>query len=177
MDVTVQLVAYTAERLLAAPWITIRTLVSSFRVSCHVNSPLLLTLAHIFVLPDRKLYLWWYDKQHCLQSNGINFFDSLPHFVVLIMLFQCLESQHWGLADRHHDNLNASNSCSLETQRHVELGMFFFYVILFYTTRMARLEMRSDAFQALIIFLVLHSHANSFNAGSFNAGSLTNLPH
>jgi hypothetical protein len=58
-----------------------------------------LILAHILV-PDQKLYLWWYDKQHCFQSKGINFFESLPHFVVLIALFQRLESQHWGLADQ-----------------------------------------------------------------------------
>jgi hypothetical protein len=70
-------------------------------VSCCISLLLLLRLilAHILV-PDQKLYLWWYDKQHCFQSKGINFFESLPHFVVLIALFQRLESQHWGLADQ-----------------------------------------------------------------------------
>jgi hypothetical protein len=69
-------------------------------VGCRINSLLLLLiLAHILV-SGQKLYLWWYDKQHCFQSKGINFFESLPHFVVLIVLFQRLESQHWGLADQ-----------------------------------------------------------------------------
>lgn len=52
------------------------------------------------VIADNKIYLWWFDKEHCFQSRAIDFITNLPHFIVMIILFQRMKPQDWGISSK-----------------------------------------------------------------------------
>jgi hypothetical protein len=46
---------------------------------------------------DDVVYVWWYDKQGVIQSNGINFVQDLPYFLVLLLCFERSTLENWGV--------------------------------------------------------------------------------
>ena len=42
------------------------------------------------------MWIWWYDCQGCIQSEGINFVQDLPTFLVLLYAFQRFKLDDWG---------------------------------------------------------------------------------
>lgn len=41
--------------------------------------------------------VWWYDNEGAIQSQGINFVQDLPHFLVLLLCFERFTSSHCGI--------------------------------------------------------------------------------
>ena len=46
---------------------------------------------------DDLAYVWWYDNGGVIQSYGINFIEDLPHFLVLLLCFDCFSAKDWGI--------------------------------------------------------------------------------
>ena len=45
---------------------------------------------NIHFLTDGVMWIWHYDRQGCIQSEGINFLEDLPTFLVLLYALQRL---------------------------------------------------------------------------------------
>jgi hypothetical protein len=58
---------------------------------------LLLTLEDVHSTTDNIIWLWYYDKQGCIQSEGLNFVQDLPSFLMLLYMFQHMMLEQWGL--------------------------------------------------------------------------------
>lgn len=58
---------------------------------------LLFMLADVHFVIDDVIWIWYYDRQGCIQSEGINFLDDLPSFLVLLFALQRLKLEQWGL--------------------------------------------------------------------------------
>ena len=43
------------------------------------------------------MWVWYYDRQGVIQSNGIDFVKDLPRFLVLLLAFQRFELLDWGV--------------------------------------------------------------------------------
>jgi len=54
-------------------------------------------LADVYFVTDDVVWVWYYDGQGCIQSEGINFFKDLPSFLVLLYALQRLKLEQWGL--------------------------------------------------------------------------------
>ena len=54
-------------------------------------------MADVYFVTDDVVWVWYYDRQGCIQSEGINFFNDLPSFLVLLYALQRLELEQWGL--------------------------------------------------------------------------------
>jgi len=54
-------------------------------------------LADVHFVADDVVWVWYYDRQGCIQSQGINFFKDLPSFLVLLYALQRLTLEQWGL--------------------------------------------------------------------------------
>src|SRR5271163_837964 len=73
-------------------------------------SSLLVSLRHPFFLfltvgaADCKLWIWSYDRQGVLQSDGIDFIKDLPRFLVLLFAFQRFELSDWGVITELNPN-------------------------------------------------------------------------
>lgn len=52
-----------------------------------------------FVIDD-VAWIWYYDRQGCIQSEGISFIQDFPSFLVLLYALQRLELDQWGLNPR-----------------------------------------------------------------------------
>ena len=48
-------------------------------------------------IADDVVWVWYYDRQGCIQSEGINFLKDLPSFLVLLYALQRLKLDQWGL--------------------------------------------------------------------------------
>src|SRR5688572_25365216 len=46
---------------------------------------------------DSRLWIWYYDRQGVLLSEGIDFLQDFPRFLVLLLAFQRFELQDWGV--------------------------------------------------------------------------------
>jgi hypothetical protein len=55
------------------------------------------SLQDVHFATDDIVWLWYYDKQGCIQSEGLNFVQDLPSFLVLLYAFQCMTLEQWGL--------------------------------------------------------------------------------
>ncbi|TFY79034.1 hypothetical protein EWM64_g4979 [Hericium alpestre] len=42
-------------------------------------------------------WIWWYDRTGAIQSEGINFVQDLPRFIVLLFAFQRFTLENWGI--------------------------------------------------------------------------------
>ena len=56
---------------------------------------------------DDVVHVWWFDRQGAIQSHGINFVQNLPHFLVLLLAFQRMSQEDWGI-NTHLRRLDAS---------------------------------------------------------------------
>ncbi|KAG8895404.1 hypothetical protein FRB99_000606 [Tulasnella sp. 403] len=45
----------------------------------------------------RELFLWWYDREGIICSTGLDFVKDLPWYIVLLITFQRLDNQGWGI--------------------------------------------------------------------------------
>ncbi|KAL0580876.1 hypothetical protein V5O48_001168 [Marasmius crinis-equi] len=54
--------------------------------------------AHIlnWVIIDSRIYLWHFDRECPIQTNGFDFIFNLPHFLALLFLLQRFRPQDWG---------------------------------------------------------------------------------
>ena len=41
--------------------------------------------------------MWWYDNEGAIQSYGIDLFEDLPHFLVLLLCFDRFTPKDWGI--------------------------------------------------------------------------------
>jgi len=57
----------------------------------------LFTWTNIYFLTDGVMWIWYYDRQGCIQSEGFNFLEDLPTFLVLLYALQRLKLEQWGL--------------------------------------------------------------------------------
>jgi hypothetical protein len=55
------------------------------------------------------MWIWHYDRQGCVQSEGINFVQDLPSFLVLLFAFQRLRLDQWGLNPRLDDRVRIAH--------------------------------------------------------------------
>ncbi|KAJ6493538.1 hypothetical protein C8R47DRAFT_1213824 [Mycena vitilis] len=55
------------------------------------------------LIADGVFWIWYYDREGCIQSTGIDFVKDLPRLIVLLFAFQRFESVHWGF----HPQLDA----------------------------------------------------------------------
>lgn len=53
--------------------------------------------ADVYFTTDSVAWLWYYDKQGCIQAEGLNFVQDLPSFLVLLYAFQRMTLKQWGL--------------------------------------------------------------------------------
>ena len=58
---------------------------------------LLFASADVHFVTDDVLWVWYYDRQGCIQSGGINFLRDVPSFLVLLYALQRLRFNQWGL--------------------------------------------------------------------------------
>ena len=42
------------------------------------------------------MWIWWYDRQGAIQTQGINFVQDLPRFLILLFAFQRFKLEDWG---------------------------------------------------------------------------------
>jgi hypothetical protein len=82
-------------------------LCGSFGASHAINLFVVgMSLRLLFVSPidlsviDDVVWIWYYDRQGVVQSEGINFLDDWPSFLVLLYALQRLELEQWGLNPR-----------------------------------------------------------------------------
>ena len=54
-------------------------------------------------------WVWYYDRQGCLQSEGIDFLREFPSFLVLLFAFQHLTLEQWGLNPRLDDRIKRAH--------------------------------------------------------------------
>ena len=52
---------------------------------------------------DDVVWIWYYDRQGCIQSEGINFVQDLPTFLVLLVAFQRFTLDDWGFNTELND--------------------------------------------------------------------------
>jgi hypothetical protein len=52
--------------------------------------------AHV-VSVDTVAYVWWYDNEGVIRSDGIDFIDDLPYFLVLLLCFERFTPKNWGI--------------------------------------------------------------------------------
>ncbi|ETW83474.1 hypothetical protein HETIRDRAFT_474620 [Heterobasidion irregulare TC 32-1] len=45
---------------------------------------------------DDVMWIWWYDRQGAIQTQGINFVQDLPRFLILLFAFQRFKLEDWG---------------------------------------------------------------------------------
>ena len=45
---------------------------------------------------DDIVWIWWYDRQGAIQTQGINFVQDLPRFLILLFAFQRFKLEDWG---------------------------------------------------------------------------------
>ena len=45
---------------------------------------------------DDVLWVWWYNRQGAIQTEGINFVQDFPRFLILLFAFQRFEYGDWG---------------------------------------------------------------------------------
>lgn len=87
---------YAVEMLGYAPWVThaINILLIGVSHKCisYIHTELTCRNA------DDVLWVWWYDRQGAIQSQGISFLVNLPHFLVLLLAFQRFSPEDWGLS-------------------------------------------------------------------------------
>ncbi|GLB44606.1 hypothetical protein LshimejAT787_1702330 [Lyophyllum shimeji] len=48
---------------------------------------------------DSHLWIWYYDRQGIMQSDGIDFVQDLPRFLVLLLAFQRFTLEDWGVIE------------------------------------------------------------------------------
>jgi hypothetical protein len=41
--------------------------------------------------------VWWYDNEGVIQSDGIDFIEDLPYFLVLLLCFERFTPKNWGI--------------------------------------------------------------------------------
>ncbi|GLB44274.1 hypothetical protein LshimejAT787_1602040 [Lyophyllum shimeji] len=54
-------------------------------------------IALLFI--DSHLWIWYYDRQGIMQSDGIDFVQYLPRFLVLLLAFQRFTLEDWGVIE------------------------------------------------------------------------------
>jgi hypothetical protein len=42
------------------------------------------------------MWIFWYDRQGPIQTRGFNFVESLPHFIVVLFIYQRFDLRQWG---------------------------------------------------------------------------------
>ena len=74
------------------------------------------------------IWIWWYDRQGAIQTEGINFVQDLPRFLVLLFAFQRFELDNWGFnisLDQRpyaiHSSDLASRGIDIDSTRYIEL--------------------------------------------------------
>ncbi|KAJ7109906.1 hypothetical protein C8R44DRAFT_743248 [Mycena epipterygia] len=55
------------------------------------------------LIADGVFWIWFYDREGCIQSSGIDFIQDLPRLIVLLFALQRFELRHWGF----HPELDA----------------------------------------------------------------------
>ncbi|KJA25249.1 hypothetical protein HYPSUDRAFT_37739, partial [Hypholoma sublateritium FD-334 SS-4] len=76
VDARVQLATYAMEMLSFGPGVA------------HVINTLVV---------DEFLYIWYYDRQGIIRSEGISIIADLPRFLVLLLAFQRFRPEDWGI--------------------------------------------------------------------------------
>ncbi|KDQ50883.1 hypothetical protein JAAARDRAFT_199586 [Jaapia argillacea MUCL 33604] len=51
---------------------------------------------NLFIV-DNTAWVWWFDRQGAIQSQGVDFVQNLPYFLVLLAAFQRFRLQDWGI--------------------------------------------------------------------------------
>ena len=54
-------------------------------------------MADVHFVTDDVVWICYYDRQGCIQSEGINFLADVPSFLVLLYALQRLNIEQWGL--------------------------------------------------------------------------------
>ena len=62
---------------------------------------------------DDVAYVWWYDNEGAIQSNGINFVQDLPYFLVLLLCFERFTREDWGIISMFKLDGRQSDRCLL----------------------------------------------------------------
>lgn len=68
-------------------------------------------------ITDAVAWIWYYDRQGCIQSQGFNFVDDFPTFLVLLYAFQRLELEQWGLNAQLDDRVRRAHSGTFERNK------------------------------------------------------------
>ncbi|TFY83676.1 hypothetical protein EWM64_g323 [Hericium alpestre] len=61
---------------------------------CH--APAVNHTINVLIIDD-VAWIWWYDRTGAIQSEGINFVQDLPRFIVLLFAFQRFTLEDWGI--------------------------------------------------------------------------------
>ncbi|CAE7110951.1 unnamed protein product [Rhizoctonia solani] len=72
------------------------------------------------VIIDENIWVWWCDRQGAIQTTGINFFQDLPHLLVLLLAFQRFTLADWGfdialdpsIPPRHYNPIDPTSNGS-----------------------------------------------------------------
>ncbi|KAI0315655.1 hypothetical protein OF83DRAFT_1131027, partial [Amylostereum chailletii] len=62
------------------------------RMGCTLGATHAITLLVI----DDVVWVWWYDRQGAIQTDGLNFVQDLPRFLVLLFALQRFDLEDWG---------------------------------------------------------------------------------
>ncbi|KAF8624594.1 hypothetical protein AX17_007087 [Amanita inopinata Kibby_2008] len=63
--------------------------------------------AHVInlIFKGTVIYLWYYDSEGSIQTYGLDFFENLPHFGVLLLALQRFTEAEWGIIPQLHGAL------------------------------------------------------------------------
>ena len=74
------------------------------------------------------MWVWWYDRQGCIQSEGIDFVRDLPTFFLLLFAFQRFTLDDWGFKSKVdkqlrviHDPAKGTNGNLIEPEAEIDL--------------------------------------------------------
>ena len=74
------------------------------------------------------MWVWWYDRQGCIQSEGVDFVRDFPAFFLLLFAFQRFTLDDWGFksnVDKQlhliHNPTNSTNGDLIESKAELDL--------------------------------------------------------
>ena len=79
---------------------------------------------------DDVIWIWWYDRQGAIQTEGINFVQDLPRFLILLFAFQRFGLEDWGFNnsldtgfDAIHPSDVASRGIAVDQTRYIKTSI------------------------------------------------------
>jgi hypothetical protein len=102
---------YAAERMSHAIWVshTINLVI----IGESLRAIMVPLSSSLIILVDDVAYVWWYDNESVIQSQGINFVQDLPHFLVLLLCFERFTNKNWGVMPEFRLSSPTVGHCSL----------------------------------------------------------------